>query len=518
MLKAIRDLIFEKQFQRAKELLIEHLEKVPEDGQALLLLADTHAHLHEVKRAEKTYLRLLEKEKDHLKILLRLGRLYLREDCFQEAKNCFQRAQDKHPLDAQVQLAKVDLLAKLGKWEEALFLCQQQRDSSLKKEFFRKGGSILSKLNRHQESLSYFSKSLTLYSLEELKSPDDALLSYLEALYLTHDANRWKKEFSLCSKKVQITQDFYRGVFLFFLARGHMQEGFHIYLRRIHDALREKMQINYKKPFDLSSLQGKEVSFLWEQGLGDQLFFLRYAQQLSKQGIQVSCFLKKRLAAFLKKHLASSSLAIHCSSEKKHVHPAYPLGDLPYLLGVQDETCPPSSLYLKPLPEEINYAKNVLRNFGPPPYLGITWRAGTYHGNRKEWSKEVPLKKMAHLICDLPHSVVVLQRDPFEGEVAFLEKVSGLSLLDLSSWNQHLDRILALLFLLDEYVGVSNTNMHLRGALKKANRVMAIKNYEWMWRSQEGRSVFYPESYVYFASIDGAWTNAFKRIHKDLLT
>jgi len=83
--------------------------------------------------------------------------------------------------------------------------------------------------------------------------------------------------------------------------------------------------------------------------------------------------------------------------------------------------------------------------------------------------------------------------------------------------NEDLEGMLALMSLLDEYIGVSNTNTHLRAATGKTARVLVPNPPDWRWMMNHGRtSPWFPGFAVYRQSLQGDWDAALAELKKDL--
>jgi len=105
-----------------------------------------------------------------------------------------------------------------------------------------------------------------------------------------------------------------------------------------------------------------------------------------------------------------------------------------------------------------------------------------------------------------------LQRLPESGEVELFQSVLGREVTDFSALNEDLEGMLALLALLDEYVGVSNTNMHLRAGVGKAAAVLVAHPPEWRWMHTGERSPWFAEFRVFRQSKGNDWRNALKEL------
>jgi len=160
-----------------------------------------------------------------------------------------------------------------------------------------------------------------------------------------------------------------------------------------------------------------------------------------------------------------------------------------------------------------------LAAFGPPPYVGVTWRAGApregalRHG--PALYKQVPVAELAAVLRPLAASVVILQRQPEAAEQQQFVQALGRQALDLSEVNDDLADALALLSLLDEYIGVSNTNMHLLAGIGGRGRVLVQTPAEWRWGLGD-QSPWFPEFLLYRQGPDRSWQEAWDRLRVDL--
>ena len=68
----------------------------------------------------------------------------------------------------------------------------------------------------------------------------------------------------------------------------------------------------------------------------------------------------------------------------------------------------------------------------------------------------------------------------------------------------------------DEYVGVSNTNMHLRASAGRTARVLVPAPAEWRWMQSGPCSPWFPGFSIYRPSLQGDWANALAALRSDL--
>ena len=108
------------------------------------------------------------------------------------------------------------------------------------------------------------------------------------------------------------------------------------------------------------------------------------------------------------------------------------------------------------------------------------------------------------------------QRNPDGGQTERLAALTGKTVHDASAVNADLEDMLALLSHLQEYVGVSNANMHLLAGLNGRARVLIPNPAEWRWMAQGRISPWFPRFTVYRQSTDLSWTEAVAQLRADL--
>ena len=113
-------------------------------------------------------------------------------------------------------------------------------------------------------------------------------------------------------------------------------------------------------------------------------------------------------------------------------------------------------------------------------------------------------------------TLIALQRNPQSGEIERLAASAHRPVHDLSPLNEDLEAMLALLALIDDYVGVSNTNMHLRAGLGRSARVLVPFPSEWRWTFNKERSPWFPEFPLYREDRKSGWAAALRRLSADL--
>jgi tetratricopeptide (TPR) repeat protein len=297
------------------------------------------------------------------------------------------------------------------------------------------------------------------------------------------------------------------------LTLGRYAEGWDAYRwRHTRRVLRASHPELVDDPRVIAALSSpKRLRILCEQGLGDELFFLRFAPALRDRGHRLTISCNPKLAPLL------ASMPNFLGSDQ---NPDFTLasGDLPLASG--QSFAPPL-----PVPVDVerrNAMEARLRAFGPPPYIGVTWRAGVLPDEPKPegrlyFVKDVPAELLGRALRSLDARVIVVQRRPQPDEMRRFSEALGSAALDISEANDDLRDAVALLSLLNEYVGVSNTNMHLRAGLEaKSARVLVLTPPEWRWGLHGPLSPWFPASVLYRQDFGKDWTDALGRLRCDL--
>jgi hypothetical protein len=258
-----------------------------------------------------------------------------------------------------------------------------------------------------------------------------------------------------------------------------------------------------------SHLAGRKVLLRGEQGIGDVLFFLRFASALRNRGVAIALACEKKLHSILAAGPVLDEIRVDTGE-------GLPIGDLPLLLESED-TPPAWPLAARERAE--------LGKFGPGPYLGVTWRAGTDLARRREigqdpsaLTKALAPQLLGGALRGWPGTVIVLQRGARPGELAQFAAAFQGRFHDLSKLGDDLPGLLAVLAALDDYVGVSNANVHFLAGLGKTARVLVPYPGEWRWMRRPGPSPWFPGFAVYRQARSRDWTAALECLRTDLFS
>lgn len=335
--------------------------------------------------------------------------------------------------------------------------------------------------------------------LSRLQRPDDALASFDQAIRIepdNADAVLWRAFLNL--------------------SVGRFREGWADY--RARQTQRSTIAPNslgacggeyHGEPLP-DDMTGAAVLVDRDQGLGDEIFFLRYVRALRDRGANVTYRADVRLSGMLRRAEIADHVIAQADPDISYDY-LVSVCDLPRLLVTDNTDTVPPSITLSPLADHAAKIESQLAAFGNGPYIGATWRAGTA-GNNRFQHKEVPAERLARALSNTAGTVVVLQRNPAPGEIDAFSRALGRPVLDLSHLNADLEALLALCALFDSYVGVSGTNVHFREACGLTSDVLVPYPPEFRWMLSGDESPWFPGSAVYRQGADGDWDAALARI------
>ncbi len=466
---------------------------------------------HDYAAAEKSFREALRLDPHDAELHYNLGNVLQEQGRFEEAAGTYRQALVLRPNIADSHCNLGNALARLGQFDEAIANYEQAlRINPNLAAAHNNMGNTLVQMHRIQDALAAYEQALRV-------TPD-----YAEAL--TNLGNTLQRQLGKIDEGIAYHRraiasnphyaDAHYNLAFRLLMKGDFREGWREYDWRWKrdGGMRRPLP---PSPLDKASIAGHCVFLHAEQGIGDEIFFLRFARQLKERGAaQIVYRPTAKIAPLLARTTTIDRLA-KLDEPPTPTDLIFAVGDLPALLGMESPGQAPPSLTLPPRAHELENMRQKLATLGPPPYIGVTWRGGM-SGNDLVLYKESPIEPLARLLRDIPTTVLILQRHPLPGELERFAAELGRPAHDFSALNEDLESMLALLSLLDDYVGASNTNMHLRAAAGKTARVLVPAPPEWRWMAEGKESPWFPGFSVYRQGYDGDWTQALAQLGSDL--
>jgi len=256
-------------------------------------------------------------------------------------------------------------------------------------------------------------------------------------------------------------------------------------------------------------LAGKTVLVLCEQGFGDTLQFVRYAERLRGRGAKTLCWSYPELTRLFQ----SSQLFDACDERIERLPRAdyrVACGSLPHLLGTRDSCdIPARTPYLSAEAQETKRWRERLATLSGLR-VGLAWAGRpTLQEDRM---RSMPPALLAPILRVDGVSFVGLQKWP-AGELPLPE---GASYLDAAAESGDFATTAAVISGLDLVIAVDTAVAHLAGALGKPVWMMSRFGGCWRWRTSGEDSPWYPSLRVLRLPAPGAWGEVVAQITAEL--
>lgn len=374
-------------------------------------------------------------------------------------------------------------------------------------------------IGQHDMAISLFRKALEIISAPELwanlggvygemKELDNAVFCFNKALEV--DSN-------LTAAHVDLS-------FAYHL-QGMWEKGFQEYEWRF-DYFRQlsyyKNAYNQGKKWDgKASLDGKRILLYGEQGLGDQIHFVRYCKILKERGAHVIVHCSELLAAMFKRiPFVDDILVMDIVNGKNLDFPIYDyqcsLMSLPALLGMGVYS---AGNYITPV-VEFN-AKNY--DYKDTFNIGICWAGSAAHPH--DQARSTYLKHFQG-IHDIPGvQLFNLQMCPtkrmfLNGKkvIDFAEGGEKIKLIDMTPLIQNFEDSATVISGLDLIITVDTALVHLAGAMGVPCWMMLPYNCDWRWKLTGNTTEWYDSVRIFRQPDFNDWESVFTEMEKNVKT
>ncbi len=262
-------------------------------------------------------------------------------------------------------------------------------------------------------------------------------------------------------------------------------------------------------------LAGRAVLLRAEQGLGDEIQFVRYAplvKQRSAGEVLLEC---PRAMHALLRTAAGIDRLVTAESRGEAFDGYLPLLSLPAVFGTRLESIPAEIPYLFAEPARIEHWRRQLA--APAAFnVGIAWQGNP--GYPGDATRSIPLEHFAPLARLAGVQLFGLQKGPGHEQVATL--ADRMPLVDLAATlDENGDAFVdtaAVMMSLDLVITSDTAIAHLAGALGVRVWVALQQVPEWRWLLDRDDSPWYPTMRLFRQTRFGDWTDVFARIAAEL--
>jgi Tfp pilus assembly protein PilF len=432
----------------------------------------------------------------------RMGQALQKHGKNEEAAVCYQRSLALDPSDLQLWNRIGGAFKELGLPQHAVFCYRHIVDRVPNiAEASACLGSALREMGSYEEAAACFRRALKLQPenasfhnslgvvLRELDLIDEAVAHYRRALLLQpENANaRWN---------LALVQ----------LLEGDFAEGWGNYEARWQ---RDNAPCNFPQPLWRGQpLGGARILLHAEQGLGDNIQFLRFVPQVEALGGKVILALppsQHTLAA----QLAGLSSITFATTPPQPFDWHCPLMSLPMALGITLDTIPARVPYLS-VPDQARTRAASLPWPARGLRIGLAWSGNPEHPYNR--FRSIPLARFQPLLqlggahfFSLQMGKAAAQLEPWRRRIADLAPATH-DMADTAAQMEQLDLVIT----------VDTLAAHLAGALGFPVWLLLPFAADWRWMRHRYDSPWYPTMRIFRQSEPGNWQPVIDRLRSEL--
>lgn len=541
----------EKKYRDAMPLLHEALTIDPVNTRAQLYLA--HALFSEEQYADalSAYKKVASIGTTNPDIYFNMGMCAYQLDLLADAIVYFEQTIEHNPESSYAHLHLIGALEKNKQYVDALKACKRFLTiNPTHKEGLLSAGVIAKQLNQFEDAEWYYRTLVNQYpedanALVELAAVlitlevyEEALELYTKALALKPDSLTIFYNLGFTLKKLGYLDEaitIYRQILaqnpdyalahfslgLAYLTQGNFTAGWPEYEWR-WKAYQENTHTNQFPEWRGEPLAGKKIYVYGEQGYGDSFQFVRYLEQLKKEGAYIIFAPQQALVPFMKlipyidEVVSQRDIVPLCDYQ-------IPLMSLPLRCKTIIETIPARIPYLSADKKLVELWKPVFNAIPSSTYrIGICWHGNSQYRDlslqRAVQQKSCPLTEFA-LLAQLPNV-----------QLFSLQKVSGLAEIDaledgrfVTLFADNIDTVhgrfmdtAAIISQLDLVITVDTAIAHLSAALGIETWVLLPEPADWRWMIDRTDTPWYPTMRLFRQQTRGDW-QTLMQIVKDAL-
>ena len=263
-----------------------------------------------------------------------------------------------------------------------------------------------------------------------------------------------------------------------------------------------------------AELSGKTILLYAEQGFGDSLQFVRYAEMVAALGATVWL----RVPAALKRLCASCTGVTRVFANDEDLPPydyLCPLLSLPLAFGTDLASIPRRVPYLHAAPDDVMHWQNKL-GARRKPRIGLVWAGDP----RKGESKLHSLLRMRSLHFDQIRPWLAIPGLAFHslqvGADALSQLDANSAVADHHAELRDFADTAALIVNLDLVVSVDTSVAHLAGAMGKPVWLLNRYNTDWRWLLERDDNPWYPTMRLFRQPALGDWDSVIAAVKEAL--
>jgi tetratricopeptide (TPR) repeat protein len=474
---------WQKKYNKALQCYKKTIKYQPTHHRAYAQIGKIFVDVKQYDKAQLPLERAIELDPKNIENLILLSRAYSDQQQFDKALELLEKNLIAQPHNIQLIFSLANVYNHLNRFEEALTLYKKLDVIAPNTvSILYNIGFTLKQIGLTQESLKYYNRAIAL-------QPDhsDALFS--------------------------------RG--LAYLVLGDFEKGWEGYEYRYHKPQQGCLRSLTQPRWDGSDLTGKTILLHAEQGFGDTIQFIRYAQLIkeTKHATIIAAVQKPLVKLMQRCPYIDIVIAVDDIAPTFDVHA--PLMSLPFILKTTIDTVPCNIPYLfadEQLTQQ--WKKNLDEN--PNFKVGICVQGNenycTPQLRMTVARKSIQAAQLAP-ICAIPGvSVYCLQKTT--GTDQFKNLPENINIIvfdgDFDNSNGRFMDTVSVIENLDIVITVDTSIGHLAGALGKLTWILLPNPADWRWMMDRNDTPWYPNVRLFKQPKPGDWETMIAEVAKEL--
>jgi len=497
-----------QRYADAVRYLEEGHRRAPNDAGILSTLGTCLTRLEQYDRAHAALLRAVELAPDHAGILLNMGAMFAQVERFTEAEKWVEKAYVKDPSSpvALEFLAGAKLGAK--KFDECIELCRKilaARPDAL--EIYATMGEALMNLGRFEECITEMSNALAIRPFP----------SGYQALSNAHvRCGRPEVGLTIVDKAIAMDPNsailhFNKSVILMLM--GRLAEAWEEYEWRWKHPRMVGRNRAFKVPqWDGSPLEGKRILLHAEQGMGDTIFFGRYATRVAQEMGGKPVMWVQNSVVDLVKSIEGVAEVVGETSPLPAFDVHLPIMSLPRIFKTTLENIPAKVPYIKTNAAKSAFWKQKLGEMTGKFKVGLVWEGGPFQP--ENFLRSNSLAAYAPL-AEVPGVAFFgLQKGPAEAQCA--TPPAGMDFTNLGPEIKDFSDTAAILENLDLLISIDTSVVHVAGALGKPVWMLLAWSPGHMWMFDRLDTPWYPTFRIFRQPAFKDWATPVGQVKAEL--
>lgn len=300
---------------------------------------------------------------------------------------------------------------------------------------------------------------------------------------------------------------------LMLLGQGQFEEGWREFDWRLDEKFRAARGMDQVPLWDGRPLMGAGILLHAEQGLGDNIQFVRYAPLVAALGGRVAIYCLKELK-LLFRSVAGAAEVLTDGDPISDIRFQAPFMSLPRIFRTAVETIPRRVPYLRAEPGRVADWRRRLGGGGRK--VGLCWAGNPDSPNSPHRDAELaafaPVLGVAgweFYSLQIGPGRQALEQPPATGRVVDLGP-------DIEAGADGFGEAAAIMQCLDLVITVDTAACHLAGALGRPVWLALPFVNDWRWLREREDSPWYPTMRIFRQREPGAWEPVFARIADEL--